>query len=233
MRVSVPALAGLMLLSTFVPAAAGETGVYVSAHGGLSLPEVTNGTFPEPVVAIGRTTSEADDGYRLGGALGYIFNRYLRSEVELTYASHDLDTIDFFILPGVWTGPLSAEGKATALSGMFNTYLSLPTAGGWRPYVGGGLGYTEITADEIFAPALSPITTDGSDGAFSWQLMAGVGYEIAPNLELGGRYRFQHTGEVTVYNGVGEAQRLEETEAHSAEITLTWKLSRDDPAPLK
>ena len=63
--------------------------------------------------------------------------------------------------------------------------------------------------------------------------MAGVGYEIAPNLELGGRYRFQHTGEVTVYNGVGEAQRIEETEAHSAEITLTWKLGRDDPAPLK
>ena len=63
--------------------------------------------------------------------------------------------------------------------------------------------------------------------------MAGVGYEIAPNLELGGRYRFQHTGEVTVYNRCQQAQRVEETEAHSAEITLTWKLGRDDPAPLK
>ena len=48
MRVSVPALAGLMLLSTFVPAAAGEPGVYIRPHGGLSFPKETNGTFQSP-----------------------------------------------------------------------------------------------------------------------------------------------------------------------------------------
>lgn len=222
------ALAVVALGCSLVAANAGETGLYVSGHGGVSFPGESDGTSPD-----GPTKLEAEDGYRFGGAVGWIFNRYLSSEVEVTYASHDIDTINFSFAPGVWTGPLAGEGKVTALSGMFNTYLSLPATGGFRPYVGGGIGYTQISADKIYAPVLSPITTDDSDAAFSWQLMAGVGYEIAPNLELGTRYRYQHTEAVTLTNGVGEWQKIPDTEAHSVELTLTWKLDRSEPAPLK
>ena len=67
-------------------------------------------------------------------------------------------------------------------------------------------------------------TTD-SDNAFTWQVMAGIGFQIMPGLELGARYRFQHVNAYTLFNSGGDEQRIPQSEAHSAEITLTWAFS--------
>ena len=64
--------------------------------------------------------------------------------------------------------------------------------------------------------------TDDSDNAFTWQLMAGVAFALSPNLELGARYRFQHINDYTLFNSVGDEQRVRESEGHSFEVTLTW-----------
>ena len=64
--------------------------------------------------------------------------------------------------------------------------------------------------------------TDHSDNAFTWQLMAGVGFEVMPGVELGTRYRFQHVNDYVLYNSLGDQQRVPESEAHSFEVTLTW-----------
>lgn len=225
------ALAVVVFACSLVPASAGETGLYVSAHGGVSFPKETDSVFavPGPVT---HNEIDAEDGYRAGGAVGWIFSRYLSAEVELTYSSHDVDTVTSFIpaLNLAVTNP--GLGSSSSLSGMVNGYVSLPLDGGWRPYVGGGLGYTRLKSESIGIPT-DPARTSDSDGAFSWQLMAGVGYEIAPDLELGTRYRFQHTDEVTQYSNEGREQLISDTEAHSVEVTLTWKLDRSEPTPLK
>src|SRR5688572_3732067 len=59
-------------------------GFYVSGHGGLNVPRDTVSEFDSPGLpgGIGTITTDAERGYRVGGALGYFFNRYLSGEVE-------------------------------------------------------------------------------------------------------------------------------------------------------
>lgn len=199
-------------------------GFYVSAHGGITFPRDTVSEFDSPGLpgGVGTITTAADNGYRLGGALGYFFTRHLSAEVELSYARSDLDTLNVVsILTPTGSGPLNAKGSASTLSGMVNGYFSLPMEGGIRPYVGAGIGVTRVSANGAgFADV--PGETDDSDNAFSWQLMAGVGFKLAPNLELGARYRFQHINGYSLTNSGGDEQRVRESEAHSVEVTLTW-----------
>jgi opacity protein-like surface antigen len=203
--------------------AADRSGFYVGLHGGLNVPRDTVSEFDSPGLpgGIGTITTDADRGYRIGGAVGYVFNRYLSGEVELSYTRNDLDTLNAvsFAFPA-GTGPVPAKGDATTLSGMVNAYLSLPFDQ-VRPYVGAGIGVARVSANGAgFAGVAGE--TDDSDNAFTWQLMAGVAFALSPNLELGARYRFQHINDYTLFNSVGDEQRVRESEGHSFEVTLTW-----------
>lgn len=198
-------------------------GFYVSGHGGLNVPRDTVSEFDSPGLpgGIGTITTDAERGYRVGGALGYFFNRYLSGEVELSYTRNSLNTLDVVsIATPNGSGPIDAKGSASTLSGMVNGYLSLPMDK-IRPYVGGGIGVTRVSANGAGFAGV-PGETDDSDNAFSWQLMAGVGFQIAPALELGARYRFQHVNSYTLFNSAGDEQRVRESEGHSFEVTLTW-----------
>jgi opacity protein-like surface antigen len=196
---------------------------YVGLHGGINVPRATVSEFDSPGLpgGVGFITTEAENGYRVGGAVGYIFNRYLRGEVELSYTRNSLDTLNAisFAFPA-GTGPLPARGNATTLSGMVNGYASLPMDK-LRPYIGAGIGYTRVSSNGAGFVGV-PGETDDAATAFSWQLIAGVGYQLTSNLELGGRYRFQHINGYDLYNSAGDQQRVHESEGHSFELTLTW-----------
>ena len=196
---------------------------YVGLHGGISVPRATVSEFDSPGLpgGVGFITTEAENGYRVGGAVGYLFNRHLRGEVELSYTRNSLDTLDAvsFAFPA-GTGPLPAKGSATTLSGMVNGYASLPLDR-LRPYIGAGIGYTRVASHGAGFVGFPGETNDAAS-AFSWQLMAGLGYQLTPNLELGGRYRFQHVNGYDLFNSAGDEQRVRESEGHSFELTLTW-----------
>ncbi|MBX9588600.1 MAG: acyloxyacyl hydrolase [Hyphomonadaceae bacterium] len=204
---------------------ADRSGFYASLHGGANVPLDTHSTFASPGLpgGVGTITTTAEDGYRLGGALGFIFNRYLRAEAELSYTRNDLDTLAVVSrqFPR-GSGPLPAKGDATALSGMVNGYLSLPIANDQiRPYVGAGIGVARVSANGAGFAGV-PGVTDDTDNAFSWQLLAGVGFKLSPAVELGARYRFQHINGFDLVNSGGDVQRIRDSEAHSVEVTLTW-----------
>ena len=217
---------GVFAITASLPADAqgiDRKGFYVGLHGGINVPRESISEFDSPGLpgGVGFITTEAENGYRVGGAVGYIFNRYLRGEVELSYTRNSLDTLDAvsFAFPA-GTGPLPAKGSATTLSGMVNGYVSLPMDR-LRPYIGGGLGYTRVASHGAGFAGV-PGEPDDSASAFSWQLMAGLGYQLTPNLELGGRYRFQHVNGYDLFNSAGDEQRVRESEGHSFELTLTW-----------
>ena len=228
-------LVGFLGVACLLPTAAlaDRSGPYISGHFGLSMPEKTTSEFNSPGLpgGVGFINSDADVGHRFGGALGWTFNRYLSAEVELSYAKHDIDTLNAFVFPGVWTGPLAARGDATSLSGMVNGYLSYPMQG-FRPYVGAGIGMTRVDSNHVGIIGVANETND-HDSAFSWQLMAGAGFKLSPDLELGARYRFLHVNDMVMYATNGDQQRIHDSQAHSVELVLTWSLHRDPPRTMK
>jgi opacity protein-like surface antigen len=206
-------------------------GLYLSLHGGASFPENTSSISDPGLPFQDSIVTDADTGYRLGAALGFAFNRYFSAEAEFSYDTNDIKSLSSGVLLPI--GPLAASGTARFYSGMANAYLSLP-AGAWRPYLGAGIGEARVKADDIGFVAIPQIRTTDSDTAFAWQLMAGLGYQISPNLELGARYRYFHTDDVTFVSNNGDIQEADGSRIQSVEAVLTWSWQRDDHlTPLK
>jgi opacity protein-like surface antigen len=164
------------------------------------------------------------------GAIGYTFSDYLRGEVEIGYlGSYSFDDSHDSRCPGTSTftpagggadviGPASIDceggdsGQNEMWNGLVNGYIDLGNYGGFKPYVGGGLGLvfnnysgtrgernctdstttdasgtTVLTCDDATTPSDS---VDGNSIGFLWALAAGFGYQISESttFDLGYRY---------------------------------------------
>ena len=106
-----------------------------------------------------------DSAFLFGTGLGYRFNEYLRADVRYSRAGK------FKIGGGT---------DLTASSVLGNIYFDLPLRD-WplRPYLGAGLGYGWAA----YSPGADD---DGIAAAF----MAGVSFDISPNLAVDAGYRF-------------------------------------------
>ena len=69
--------------------------------------------------------------------------------------------------------------------------------GGLRPYVGGGIGWADVTVDGNSVGGADPII-DYSDDGFAWQVGAGINFQVAPNMQLGLGYRYFSGPDVTI-----------------------------------
>ena len=61
--------------------------------------------------------------------------------------------------------------------------------GAWKPYFGGGLGWTNLQVD------IDDVGDFERDSSLGYQVMAGVGYEVAPQWTLLGEVRWFGTDE--------------------------------------
>ncbi len=116
---------------------------------------------------------------------GYRFAQGFRLGVEVGYASHDVDGIT-----GGPAGRTGGAGELALLSYMGVGYIDFDAGNNIRPYIGGGLGLLQADLDNV-GPSLGLNTFINSDtDKFAYQLGAGVGYAVSPNLELSVGYRF-------------------------------------------
>ncbi len=196
---------------------ANNTGFYVSANVGsssLSDPEVTyydvGGTFGG-TGATDTATAKLDtkSAVTFGGAIGYDFGM-IRSDVELQYSRHAIDSITFVSLNGTPT-TLSAADRADVcaylevtscggsgntftvpgsrvrqLSALANVWIDLPLGKSIVPYAGGGLG-------------ISGFEVDGEGkGKFAWQLGAGVAFNLSSSIALTADYRHREVSNTEV-----------------------------------
>jgi opacity protein-like surface antigen len=182
---------------------------YVSLFGGASwLNDVfTEFNIETPPPGNYRYDQSYDHGFLFGGALGYNFNDWLRTEVEVSHISYDGNNVQInFTEDGGIEYPtveFSPEFSVTYTSVLGNLWLgldmltatgdpSLPagaTPGGFSPYVGGGLGvaFVETEGDEL--------ETDETT-AFAWQLGAGVRWNFDSSVGLDVGYRFRGVNDV-------------------------------------
>jgi opacity protein-like surface antigen len=85
------------------------------------------------------------------------------------------------------------DGSISVHALMFNTKARYPD-GPIHPYIGAGLGYSyfeigDVTEREWGGPGVHHM--DGvSGGGFCYQFMAGVDFDVAPNLSFGIGYKY-------------------------------------------
>ncbi len=151
-------------------------------------------------------TIEYEDGYGLTGAVGYRFNRgsdvNLRVEGELGIRQNNMERF------------ISTTNSVTNLtddievkSSMVNGYLDFPLGGGWRPYVGAGVGAANVKIDS------ADLAVSDNDTVFAYQGMVGIYYQppSMKQLEIGVGYRYFDIGDpdFTTSNVSGSTSEIE------------------------
>ncbi len=165
----------------------------------------------------GDYSSNSFDSTRFGGdfsgslGIGYQFNDLFRADVTGDFFSGDFNgriSSDAPCSGGAGGTGCSMKARSSFRAGslMVNGYIDLGTLAGFTPYVGAGVGATRVSWSSVNAIGSCVDGTSGcggtasvsarypgdSDWRLTYALMAGVAYEVAPNIKIDLGYRFSH-----------------------------------------
>lgn len=77
---------------------------------------------------------------------------------------------------------------------MANVYYDFDLGSDWTPYVGAGIGYARVKADNQVSYANETSSLSKSSGNFAWNLTAGITYDMTENLSIDASYRYMDYG---------------------------------------
>lgn len=195
--------AGLLL----APAAHAEVDYYVAFGAG--------GSIHEQVDIENNNTSETFEttpfpGYMITGALGVDLG-LVRLEGEILYNLYDLDDLES---AGVES---SADGSFATLAGMANAFVDFPLPFGPTPFIGAGVGYGEVSANNIEFGGTDLL--DDSDTGLIYQARAGIAFGILPLTDLVLGYRYLVADGIELSDGGVELDD-DQLESHIFELGL-------------
>jgi opacity protein-like surface antigen len=163
-----------------------ESNWYVSVHGGIKFGEDWDDDWNNGDIAL-----EFDDGWRIGGTIGYSLSPIFAIEGEASYMRQELGADQ--AAPALLAVDCCDEGDVSIATGMVNLVAGV-SIGGIRPYVGAGAGLAHVSFDDVDVPAAFDV--DDSDLVFAAQGLAGLDFMVGPLFAIGARYRFLHLGDV-------------------------------------
>ncbi|MEE4659709.1 MAG: outer membrane beta-barrel protein [Halieaceae bacterium] len=191
--------------------------------------------------------TELDSGYGIGLVFGMkfdLFSQSWRAELEYSYTTNDvdshsnvtaagigLDPIDAGILLtgntedlGVTTGDLvnNGQGEVETNSLFVNAYYDFKTSTNWTPFIGVGIGYSNVDVD--YSPSNVGII-DEDDDVFAWQVMGGVSYAFNEQFELTGSVRYRETDEADLNSDLLPASFDIETESLIVDLGIRYNFS--------
>lgn len=197
--------AGVAIAAAAGPAAA-QTGVYVTAFGGVDSPEETlDGANPAGAVRHIEVTLE--DGSIYGGALGvasseYAFGRF-RAEVEVSSRKSDLEGIELNDVARTIREDRSVAVSTGMIQAIYDTPLYWDRV---RFHIGAGygfaavdhnLGYLVANAAAIgSSPGNFLINIPNSETTSAYQIMAGAEVVLAPRWSLTADVRSLNVGDL-------------------------------------
>ena len=165
----------------------------------------TSGFFVSPNDSDGKENGVSyslnyDDGYGAAIAVGHRVTDAVSIEVELAHRSFDLESFtlkdDAIVYAlgeviSVPEGTYELDSKLTALSLMTNAIYSFGDAAwGLSPYLGAGIGITKARLGEIHSDEGVVLSESVTDGGIAFQLMTGVLYSLADDIDLKLGYRY-------------------------------------------
>ena len=192
----------------------GTTGAFTTGNGAPALP------FGTPIAAgtaYGWET-EFDNGYALAGEFGAFYPNGFRSGVELVWSKADVDThsgvnvagtvidgVDAAVLTGspdqlgATVGAVVADGRGDirATSVFANLYYDFNRMGAIRPFVGAGLGYSDVSV--TYSPSGVGIIDD-SEGKLAWQIKGGASWAVNDQIDVFGEAVYRATDDIELTN---------------------------------
>jgi opacity protein-like surface antigen len=161
----------------------------------------------------GSTSASLSAGAAVEVGVGYDFGSNVRSELSYVFTSPSLDSSSFqgrlqaagFAIP--FDGNVSGEGSARTNSIFVSGYYDIPFNSRFRPYIGGGIGWTNVSIPPqilvgVFqVPTGSPFVSrsdGGNASAFGYQAKLGVSYLASSNTDLFLEGTYQGNTAVTI-----------------------------------
>lgn len=174
-------LAALAALSALFCSPAFADGLYLEANIGQSF-----ATEADVSGAPLDGQAEFKDAVVYGGAIGYQLHN-ARTELNVSYRKTDLDDLT---VQGV---RFDGAGNVQILTALINAYYDFDLGGGFRPYVGAGIGtvWAEIDSDDD-----APLIVNDNVAALVWSVMAGIGFAVSNHVDLVAGYRYLQTSEL-------------------------------------
>jgi opacity protein-like surface antigen len=128
--------------------------------------------------------------YAFGGGVGVKMG-WLRLDATADYAFQSS-------FQGNVPGAAALTTRIDSLVLLANAYADLGTWHGLTPYVGAGVGSALVRTSGVTNTFVQPpAAMAGADKwNLAWALMAGVGYNVAPNVLIDIGYRYVHLGDV-------------------------------------
>ena len=197
----------------------------------------------------------------IGVGIGYQVNNYFRFDVTGEYRGVQLegrDNVGYPTVPGTTVRQTNSyRANVTSFVTLANAYIDLGTWNCLTPYLGGGIGLANHKLNGFTDNGIQDFSVGGvaagsgtsfafADSAsktnLAWALMAGVAYDVNPNLKLEIGYRYLNMGDAPVASlRGGSAQLLGDTvkfkklDSHDIKIGMRWNLNGGDccqPAPV-
>ena len=126
-------------------------------------------------------TTHPDTGFNVSGAVGRYITSNIRVEGEVGYRRAEVGLVT--------KGPtLQGGGNSNATSFMANAYYEFPLGRGWKPYIGGGIGFADVSLDHLTQAGAKLV--DDDDVVFAYQGGGGIGYELDPRNTIFVDYRY-------------------------------------------
>ncbi|MCA1406107.1 porin family protein [Ensifer sp. IC3342] len=155
--------------------------------------------------------------------IGYRFNDVVRADITAEYFEGRFDGSSLSASPCAGQGAgtscaFSHDANFSALGLMANGYVDLATLAGFTPYLGAGIGATNINWNTVretatclpgggaCAGGAGATSYEGEDSwRFTYALMAGVSYDITDRLKLDLGYRYSRIADGGMFGFGAEA----------------------------
>ncbi|WP_161973835.1 OmpA family protein [Hwanghaeella grinnelliae] len=189
---------------------------YVEGQGGINIPADSDldGTGFD-------VDAEIDPGFVGLVTIGHDYEGLFRVGGEFGYRDGDIDNV----------GGVSASGDVDVMSAMLNVFLDFDIGEpALKPFIGAGLGVAHVDADGV--NPVNGLTMDDSDTGLAGQLIAGLAYRVADNLDVTGTYNLFYVPDVEfgLSNGTDvDSDYL----SHSFLIGLRYTFAPPPPAPVE
>ncbi|WP_406854687.1 outer membrane protein [Alsobacter sp. KACC 23698] len=177
----------------------GDVGAGITQMG--ELHSTFDAGFDVPGLLVARKSVE--DQFFVGAGFGYQFNNWFRADLTGEYRGGGrYAAIESYTTSSCGGAVCFDNYNGNIRSSVFlaNGYVDLGTWVGVTPFVGAGVGFANHKlsglTDVDHQLGGYGFAGDHSKTNFAWALMAGLGYNVSPNLKLELGYRYLNMGDV-------------------------------------